>query len=101
MLFLVWSTDRESPLGLRSGSFLKWPIKQIALTDDRRQRSDALLVAAEEVVVGCVRHERLLTHIAWHSATGTGGSPSLRVQTLDVRGLGQEVTAGWSRVCPD
>jgi hypothetical protein len=71
------------------------------LTNDRRQKSDSSFVPMEEVVVGGVRNERLLTHIAWHRATGTGGSPSLRVQTLDVRGLGQEVTADWSRVSPD
>ena len=71
------------------------------LTDEWRQKNDSLFVPVEEVVVGGVRNERLLAHIAKHRAAGTGGRPSLRVQTLDVRGLGQEVTAGWTCVCPD
>jgi len=32
-----WSTDRESPLDLYSGSSLRPPIRQIVLTDDLRQ----------------------------------------------------------------
>jgi hypothetical protein len=55
--------------------------------------SDALFVPVEEVVVGGVRHERLLPHIAEHGATGCGGRSSLGVQTLNERGLSQEVTA--------
>src|SRR5216684_2832649 len=39
--------------------------------------SDALFVPVEEVVVGGVRHERLLTHIAEHGATCIGGRSSL------------------------
>ena len=63
--------------------------------------SDALLIAMEEVVVGGVRHERLLTHIGGHGATCIGSRSSLGVQTLDECGFGQEVTASRSRIRPN
>jgi hypothetical protein len=52
-----------------------------------------LFIPVEEVVVGSVGHERLLTHIAEHGATCSGGRSSLGVQTLDKRGSSQELTA--------
>jgi hypothetical protein len=60
-----------------------------------------LFVRLEEVVVGGVRHKRLLPHIIEHGATRSGGRSSLGVQTLDERGLGQEITAGCSHIRPD
>jgi hypothetical protein len=62
---------------------------------------DLLFVRLEEVVVGGVRHQRLLPHIIEHGATRSGGRSSLGVQALDKRGLGQEVTAACSHIRPD
>jgi len=47
-----------------------------------------LLIVAEEEVVGTVRHEHLLAHVAGQGATCSGSRSTLGVKALDKRGLG-------------
>jgi hypothetical protein len=60
-----------------------------------------LFLSVEEVVVGGVRHERLLAHIAGDGAAGEGSESTAGVEALDESGFGQQLTAGWSLGVPD
>ena len=53
-----------------------------------------LLIRAEEEIVGGVRHQGLLAHIAGDRATRRGSRSAIGVQALDKRGFGQLLTAG-------
>ena len=52
-----------------------------------------LFVLVEEVVVGGVRHERLVTHIGGDGAAGCWGSSAGGVQALDEGGLAHAPTS--------
>ena len=49
---------------------------------------ECLVGLAEEQVVGRVRHERLVTHIAGDEASGIRGRSAFGVKALDKGGLG-------------
>jgi hypothetical protein len=72
VLFFLHLETRRHPLSKNDDSVCASRIY-------RRPRSDVLFIPVVEVVVGGVRHERLLTHIAEHGATGSGGRSSNRV----------------------
>jgi hypothetical protein len=94
------------PVALRSRTrrAREWRVFACTVSVIFDRERNCLVLRAEEEVVGRIRHEKLVAHIAGCQATSggiRGSRPTLGVQALNKCGFGEYFTASWSFFCPD